>query len=84
MCQFSLPIHGDAESLIQRAQNQITRTGGAFSGDATQGNFKAKTPIGAVEGSYHVIENEITLAITKKPFLLSCKKIENELRGVMV
>jgi hypothetical protein len=83
MCQFNLPFNGDAQSLLKRAEQEIVNKGGAFSGDAEQGSFRAKTPLGSIEGAYQVLENEVALTITKKPFLLSCKKIEKELRGVM-
>ena len=83
MCQFSIPFSSDAESLIVRAKQQIERVGGTLNGNASQGNFQAQTPIGAIVGSYQVDGQEITLSITKKPFLLSCAKIEKELSSVM-
>jgi hypothetical protein len=83
MCQFSLPFQGDSQSLLRRAQHEIVKMGGAFNGDDVQGSFRAKTPIGSIEGTYAVVGQQIELSISKKPFLLSCKKIEKELRGVM-
>lgn len=83
MCQFSIPFSNDAESLIQRAKQQIEKAGGTFTGDSSQGNFEASTPIGAIVGSYQIEGQEIALSITKKPFLLSCSKIEKELTAVM-
>ena len=83
MCNFSIPFSGDAESLTQRARQEITNMSGAFNGDATQGTFRAKTPLGFIEGSYEVAGQQIALNIHKKPFLLSCRKIEKELREVM-
>ncbi|HEX8332897.1 MAG TPA: hypothetical protein VF622_09755 [Segetibacter sp.] len=83
MCQFSLPLQGDPQSLLRRAESEIVSKGGAFNGDSSQGNFRAKTPIGSIEGAYQILESEIALTITKKPLLLSCRKIEKELRSVM-
>lgn len=83
MCQFSIPFSGDAESLMQRARQEIERAGGAFNGDSAQGGFQAKTPLGSIHGSYQVTGQEISLEIIKKPFLLSCKRIEKELSNVM-
>ena len=83
MCQFSLPLQGDPQSLLKRAENEIVRMGGAFNGDAAQGSFRAKSPLGSIEGTYQVVGDQIALNITKKPFLLSCRKMEKELRGVM-
>lgn len=83
MCQFSIPFSGEPESLMKRARREIERAGGAFDGDAAQGSFRAKTPIGSIHGSYQVAGQEIALAITKKPILLSCKRIQKELAEVM-
>lgn len=83
MCQFNIPFSGDAESLLRRAKQEIERSGGNFIGDVSQGEFQAKTPIGAIRGSYQIEGQEIALAITKKPLLLSCRKIEKELTSVM-
>lgn len=83
MCQFNVAFSGDAESLITRAKQEIERAGGTFNGNTTAGDFQAKTPIGSIKGSYKIVGQEISLAISKKPFLLSCAKIEKELSAVM-
>ena len=83
MCQFSIPFSGEAETLMQRARQEIVRAGGTFNGDAQQGNFQAKTPIGSIHGTYQISGPQILLAIVKKPLLLSCKRIEKELTSVM-
>ena len=83
MCNFSLPISSDPSSLIRRAKQEIERTGGVFNGDNNQGNFHAKSAIGSIQGSYEILEGQIVLSITKKPFLLSCSRIQKELSKVM-
>ncbi|MDQ6812196.1 MAG: hypothetical protein M3040_00425 [Bacteroidota bacterium] len=83
MCQFSIPFSSDAEGLIGRAKQQIEKAGGSFTGDASMGKFEASTPIGSIVGSYQIEGQEIALSISKKPFLLSCAKIEKELTAVM-
>lgn len=83
MCQFNLPFSGDAVSLLRRAKQEIERAGGTLVGDDLQGTFQAKTPIGAIRGNYQVEGQQITLAITKKPLLLTCRRIESELTSVM-
>lgn len=83
MCQFNIPFSGQADSLLQRAKQEIERAGGFFTGDSAQGSFQAKTPIGSIEGSYQIFGQEISVAITKKPFLLSCSRIQKELSEVM-
>ncbi len=84
MCQFTIPFTGSGEELITRAKQEIENSGGTFAGDASYGIFKVKTPVGTIEGSYSMAVTDISIAITKKPFLVSCRKIEKELRGVMV
>jgi len=83
MCQFNLPFSGDSASLVDRARIEIQKAGGHFTGDASRGSFNAKTPIGSIQGNYVVIGQEFAVTIIKKPFLLSCNRIEKELRGVM-
>ena len=83
MCRFCIPFSGDPDSLMKRARQEIERAGGAFNGDSAQGGFQAKTPLGSIHGSYQITGQEISLEIIKKPFLLSCKRIEKELASVM-
>lgn len=83
MCQFNIQFSGDAESLIRRARQELSKAGGAFNGDSTQGNFEVKTPLGSIEGSYVMAGQEISINITDKPFFISCKRIQKELTGVM-
>lgn len=84
MCEFTIPFNGSADGLVTRARQEIERAGGSFNGNALGGNFIGKTPIGSIGGSYQISGQEISIVISKKPFLLSCRKIEKELRGVMV
>jgi hypothetical protein len=83
MCNFNIPFTGSADSLILRAKQEIERAGGSFIGDAIQGNFQGQTPLGSIQGSYQVIGQELSISITKKPFLLSCNRIQRELEQVM-
>lgn len=83
MCQFSIPFSGDPENLFKRANQEIEKSGGAFNGDSAQGSFEVKTPLGSIEGSYQISGQQISFAILKKPFLLSCSRIEKELMEVM-
>lgn len=83
MCQFNIPFAGEGERLLSRAQEAIETAGGTFSGNAVEGVFRAKTPIGSIQGTYRLLGQQVVLAITKKPFLLSCARIEKELAAVM-
>ncbi len=83
MCQFKIPFSGDPETLIRRVKQETEKAGGNFSGDSTQGNLGIKTPLGSIEGNYQVAGQEISIAITDKPFFISCDRIEKELTGFM-
>lgn len=84
MCQFTIPFSDSADSLTNRAKQEIERGGGSFNGDASHGSFEVKTALGTVGGSYQVTGQEILMFIVRKPFLISCRKIEKELREVMM
>ncbi len=83
MCQFSIPFSGDSETLIKRVKQETERAGGAFSGDSQSGNFGVKTALGSIEGNYQIAGQEISIAITDKPFFISCERIQKELTGFM-
>jgi hypothetical protein len=83
MCDIRISFTSSAESLIERAKHEIEKAGGFFSGDSYSGNFQGKTPIGSISGSYQITGQEIHFSITKKPLLVSCRKIEKELRSAI-
>lgn len=84
MCQFIVPFSNSADLLMSKAKQEIQRAGGSFNGDGTQGSFRVKTALGTIGGSYQVAGQEILMVILKKPFLISCTRIEKELREVMI
>lgn len=79
-CNISINFNGSSEVLIGQAEQAITGVGGTFSGDQLSGNFTISSPIGKVSGNYSVEDQTFSIAITDKPFLLSCNRIEDELR----
>ena len=83
MCKFSIPFTSGPAALVQRASVAINQAGGTFTGDDTSGEINVRTPIGLVVGSYNISGQEIQIQIIKKPFLLSCRRIENELRNAI-
>lgn len=82
-CNFSIEFSDVAESLIQRAKEGINSAKGEFSGGITQGTFTVPTPLGNIQGNYTIEDSVIHLAVADKPMLLSCKRIESELRKFM-
>jgi hypothetical protein len=83
MCQFSFSFSGSSEALTGRARHAIEDGGGTFAGDVSGGNFKARTGIGSIQGSYEIAGQQIILTITKKPLLLTCSRIEKELTSML-
>jgi len=82
-CSFSIEFSSDPESLVQQANTGITNANGKFSGDVNSGSFNISTPLGNIEGSYVINNFVITVSVNDKPMLLSCKRIETELRKFM-
>jgi hypothetical protein len=79
-CNFSIPFAGGADELVKTAESAISNAGGKFNGDVDSGGFIISTPIGEVSGAYAVENQNFHITIEDKPFLLSCNKIETELR----
>lgn len=82
-CSFSIDISDSPEDLIRKAEAGITQANGSFEGDASQGNFRVPTPLGTISGTYEMDASAITISIQNKPMLLSCSRIETELRKFM-
>ncbi len=79
-CNFNVDYTDPVEKLIEKAKSGITSMGGTFEGDTVNGKYSIPTKAGKVTGLYLVQENSIIFEITDKPGLVSCKRIENELR----
>lgn len=79
-CDFNIAVTDPIEVLIERAKKGIEKKGGSLNGDTTQGNYEIPTQLGKITGDYSVIESDINFIIKSKPVLVSCKKIEDELR----
>ncbi|CAD0009462.1 hypothetical protein [Flavobacterium chungangense] len=79
-CNFNINFTEPVDKLIEKAKNGITSIGGTFEGNMKKGIYSIPTQAGKVTGNYLVKENSIVFEIIDKPALVSCKKIENELR----
>lgn len=80
-CIFSIPYNGNSKLLVKKIEKDITENGGAFSGNDKKGEIEIDTPLGKVKGTYEIKVKEIVITITKKPLVLSCKKIKDNLSG---
>jgi len=79
-CNFNIGFNEPIGKLIEKAKSGIASIGGTFEGNTQKGNYSIPTQVGKITGSYHVQDNSIAFEIIDKPFLVSCKKIEDELR----
>lgn len=80
-CQFSIFYPKAKEDLVQKLQDAIMKTNGQFAGDTNGGIFKGNTPVGSFSGSYSIQDDTINVMIDKKPWLVSCGKIEDEINN---
>lgn len=79
-CNISIDFNGDPDQLIMSAEQAISGAGGSFSGNNSDGKFAINSPLGKVSGTYTVLGQSFNISIINKPFLVSCSKIEDELR----
>lgn len=79
MCQFTIHYPKQKEELVEKLQAAIMKSNGEFNGDTSNGMFKGNTPVGGFSGSYRIIDDMIQVSIDKKPWLVSCGQIENEI-----
>ncbi len=79
-CNITIDFNGDPDQLIMSAEQAISGAGGSFSGNNSEGKFAINSPLGKVSGTYTVLGQSFNISIIDKPFLVSCSKIEDELR----
>jgi len=80
MCNFSIKFDSNVHHIISKAKDAITGVGGNFSGNEEAGGFDLNTFMGQIVGAYTILNDEITINITKKPMFVPCSEIENQLR----
>lgn len=82
-CNFSIGYTQPIENLIEKARNGIATKGGTFNGDTHSGSYSIGTFVGSISGTYTVNGNSIDFAITSKPIVVTCNKIQNELNNLI-
>jgi hypothetical protein len=82
MCNFTIPFTGSAKDLLARAKKAITGAGGTFKGNTSKGSFQISSPV-LIVGSYTVSGQNLDVKITKKPFFITCARIESELKKMI-
>jgi hypothetical protein len=68
--QFSLKVKGSVADALTRARRAVEEAGGTLTGDESGGQFSGKSPIGSIAGRYSVVDGEVKVTITQKPFLV--------------
>ncbi len=82
-CQFSIHYPRPKDHLVSQLQDAMRKTNGQFQGDTTNGIFSGNTPVGGFSGSYTIDGDNINVTIDKKPWLVSCGRIENEINNYL-
>jgi hypothetical protein len=73
---FTIDRPRDISGAIQSVRSGIENSGGTFSGDEQQGNFRAK----GITGQY-IVADRVNVNIMDKPFVIPNSMIENEVRA---
>ncbi len=74
--EYNKPI----EALLKKVKSLASSNNGELKGDNENGTFDIKSPIGNFQGTYLFKNNKISIDIKKKPFLVSTKLIEQEVK----
>ncbi|CAN5242802.1 hypothetical protein BH11BAC6_BH11BAC6_12870 [soil metagenome] len=80
MCNFSIKFDSNVHHIISRAKDAINGAGGNFEGNEETGGFDLNTFMGQIQGNYNILDDLISINITKKPMLVPCGEIEKQLR----
>ena len=83
-CDYQFPFESTSEELFSKMKALIDLNGGTIEGDTVQGTISFDVPIfGHINGIYSIANQEISIEILKKPFLVSCNNIESEIRKAL-
>jgi hypothetical protein len=79
-CSFNIDFDAGADRIVETAAQAITAAGGKFSGDVAGGEFSLSAGMISVKGSYAIDGSRLNIVITRKPVMISCSRIEKEIR----
>ena len=80
-CDFSIPLSGDADTILAKARGAVQSQGGNFEGNTSSGEFNVSVFGNKIAGNYSVNGQTLQINITDKPFMVPCSAIESFLRG---
>jgi len=80
---FSVEFSGSAEELFNKLSIELENVNGILIGDSdsTAGTFHVDSPIGDFDGTYSIAAHKLDVTMTKRPFLISCGRIEEEVQN---
>jgi hypothetical protein len=80
MCNFRIAFPSLAHKHIDTARNAIMKHGGTLKENGDSGTFEIHIGIGKIAGNYNIVGEEVEFNITHKPFIITCQRIEKEIR----
>lgn len=73
---FEIKLNRDPDEFIAKARNMAQSHGVLFEGDGQTGRFAGH----GIEGSYLILEDTLSIQISKKPFIMPWNLIESTVR----
>jgi hypothetical protein len=81
MCNFAIEYPRPKDEMVVQLKAAIeSQTDGIFQGDSSAGLFSFSAKGFDLAGNYTISGDTIAVNITQKPWLISCSKIEKEIR----
>jgi hypothetical protein len=81
MCNFPIEYPKPKDEMVSQLKAAIeSQTNGIFQGDTSSGSFSFTAKGFDLAGNYSIAGDIVDVSVTKKPWLLSCSKIESEIR----
>lgn len=80
-CKFYFEFTGDAEDHFKELKRVLESYKGTVTGNATAGSFSVPVPLlRKIHGTFSVSGQTAEVCITKKSWMLSCKRVEKFMR----
>ena len=80
MCNFRIAFPSLAHEHLETARAAIVKHGGTFEEHDNGGTFEIHIGSGKIAGSFVMDDGEVEFTITHKPFIITCHRIEKEIR----
>lgn len=78
-CIIKITFQHPKEDAVLQLRNKIIEQGGVFEGDTNGGDFSVPSKFGWFVVSYEIYEDLITINVIKKPLVVGCSRIQDEL-----